>query len=688
MLLYDAYEPGLAAGGYRLVLQQTVQLKQEDAEPSHHYYREQRFVVQGPRFFIGPDEIHACYPPPSSEGRFDNVLPHMVLRKRSLPWERKLNAPASERPIPWLALLVLGEDALAAAGARGAPKTVLPRTLVRPKEEDSNTRIRCRREDGQALLLPDLAEEAPEELAASGPDETKLLVKVIDLPLKLFLELCPPLEDLPFLAHLRHVNTQGKAPLQMHAEGQFSVLVANRLPQDGVNVVHLVSLEGWEALLGPRESLPAFTAPEGSSPEALKVRLVTLGSWRFTHDRKNAFSFGSVMRSLKRGTFGSQPDTPTSTAAVDDVLVRGYVPVEYRGQSGDTAFAWYRGPLAALEVPPLKDLKPHYGRPEFEALVDEVTGVPDLSYASAWQLGRLLALASPLFSSGIRTFFNKTPCGSALEAARRLDNYLATHRDNLFSSRKAGSDEDPAVARNRPDMVASLVDWLARLVLLQPVPFDYLVADQRLLPEESLRFFHIDNNWVEALATGALSIAVRGVPTRGEEKGEAGEARSIREALSRLVYQDRLRQQGRSFVEHPPGDFMDQVKSGFLLRSVAILGWPGLEVKVEADATGRAAGAGDTEGFGKGLRMERLASDLLLCVVSGHLNRVTFTEPPEGLRFGVDALSKSLRRGTSGVLAIKDLAVKLGGPKPGPAALALQMILPPERQTLHWTSQT
>lgn len=34
--------------------------------------------------------------------------------------------------------------------------------------------------------------------------------------------------------------------------------------------------------------------------------------------------------------------------------------------------------------------------------------------------------------------------------------------------------------------------WLARLRLLQGVPFSYLVADAQLLPRESIRFFYLD----------------------------------------------------------------------------------------------------------------------------------------------------------------------------------------------------
>ena len=51
-----------------------------------------------------------------------------------------------------------------------------------------------------------------------------------------------------------------------------------------------------------------------------------------------------------------------------------------------------------------------------------------------------------------------------------------------------------------------LRQWLARLRLLENVPFAYLVPDSLLLPPESIRFFYVDRNWTDALVQGALSV--------------------------------------------------------------------------------------------------------------------------------------------------------------------------------------
>jgi hypothetical protein len=65
---------------------------------------------------------------------------------------------------------------------------------------------------------------------------------------------------------------------------------------------------------------------------------------------------------------------------------------------------------------------------------------------------------------------------------------------------------------------------------------------------------------------------------------------------------------------------------------------------------------------------------------------VTFTEPPEGLKFGVDGTPQVPAPADSGVLNIKELAERLLAGEASPAALALKMIRSPERQAFRWTA--
>src|SRR5687768_15713063 len=99
MLLTDSYQPGLKDGTYVLTVEQDV-----SAADSPLPKLTQTFTVAGPRFAIPAADIHARFPPPGHIGDFAEGLPHIVLTKRLLPWERDVDQLSETAP--WLALLV------------------------------------------------------------------------------------------------------------------------------------------------------------------------------------------------------------------------------------------------------------------------------------------------------------------------------------------------------------------------------------------------------------------------------------------------------------------------------------------------------------------------------------------------------------------------------------------------------
>ena len=164
---------------------------------------------------------------------------------------------------------------------------------------------------------------------------------------------------------------------------------------------------------------------------------------------------------------------------------------------------------------------------------------------------------------------------------------------------------------------SAIGDGLARLLLLYDVPFNYLVADERLLPPESIKFFHLDYDWIQTLLDGAMSM---GSVTRVDALLDG--------RLRAKVYAAALQ---RSKTLRPGNQAPAEAGSamtGFLLRSVVVDGWPGLEVN----------GYGDAEEKTRALllRMDRVAPDILLCLFDGLIQRVSVHLPPEGLHFGVD----------------------------------------------------
>jgi len=194
------------------------------------------------------------------------------------------------------------------------------------------------------------------------------------------------------------------------------------------------------------------------------------------------------------------------------------------------------------------------------------------------------------------------------------------HLPDLF-----GASVDRAVQAelSDDDVPAPILEWLARLRLLYGVPFEYLVADARMMPTETIRFFFVDRNWTDRLVDGAISI---GASSSRHFTQNAVSRDAVRRGADQA--EARLRSQLR---DKPPPDTVieDGLISGFLLRSIAVSGWPGIEVAAFTDVA-------RTDPL-QLVRIDRLAPDLLFCLFTGNAVPacVLVNEPPETLHFGV-----------------------------------------------------
>ncbi|MCP4418473.1 MAG: hypothetical protein GY805_17785 [Chloroflexi bacterium] len=200
-------------------------------------------------------------------------------------------------------------------------------------------------------------------------------------------------------------------------------------------------------------------------------------------------------------------------------------------------------------------------------------------------LGRLLALKDKAFSIDLYKW--KRAHSQALHQVEAQELY--PHKPHT---------QHPKNVLIMPKPIES---WLSRLRLLQNVPFNYLVPDDTMLPQESLRFFTVDPRWVACLVDGAFSI---GRVTENDLRDDATR---------------------KNQITSPP-------VSGFLLRSAVVSGWPSLQIN------GKGAD-GKTE-LPK-LRVERLSPNVLLCLFQGNLKKLTIHEKPETIHFGFDPDSNS-----------------------------------------------
>jgi len=295
--LYDEARPSLPAGDY--VLESALAIEQGggplDAPPAHRMF----FSVQAPLLRLEPGDVADCHPAPQARGSFANQLPHAVLGRRSLPWER--SGPGG---IPWLALLVVaqGEGLVEAGTVAGLPQPV--RAALGAPDTAPATLLRCT--SGQMLydLLPERAE-------------------------------------VPLLTHVRQVNLRDSTLAGADDDGWFAVVTANRLPlYTGKGTAYtacLVSLQARDDLWLLDRNAPA-------------PALLVLHAWSFVSTATGG-TFEDMMRALSVQGF-ALPLAAADPAAPAPVDAAGCVPLQRRDRHGEPHDVHYRGPLRGLGEQP------------------------------------------------------------------------------------------------------------------------------------------------------------------------------------------------------------------------------------------------------------------------------------------------------------------------------------------------
>ena len=377
---YDNSIPPLQSGSYQITVAQEIvdpSGKATPELPSKPFTQNQAFDVLGPRFRLDPLDVFSVHPPASSVGEFGELLPQIVLTRRTLPWERRIGANTPDS-VPWLALVLLDESEIRDGGDPENNPT-LGRTVA----------------VNQAVNLPLDGKILTAQVTLSSFEDPQMKCRVIDLPPAVFTDTLPKASELPLLAHTRQVETEHKEILDLDDEGWFSIVVGNRFPNtEGRNIVHLVSLEGFKDYL-----------PDGSKSPASyeRVRLISLASWFFTATRARG-NFISLMKNLDSGLLMMPVSEETRDAAqtraqklVLKAIDGGYVPIKYGMRQGEKTTAWYRGPLLPVPTKQVQRRDP-FVTSDSAMIYDQKTGLFDLSLATAWQIGRLAALADKTFS--------------------------------------------------------------------------------------------------------------------------------------------------------------------------------------------------------------------------------------------------------------------------------------------------
>ncbi|KYK58974.1 hypothetical protein DCS_00101 [Drechmeria coniospora] len=258
--------------------------------------------------------------------------------------------------------------------------------------------------------------------------------------------------------------------------------------------------------------------------------------------------------------------------------------------------------LASIHLGPRNDLPEEPGQPRRPPL-----------YAPGgarrrWFRSRLRRAALPKLSFSSPLIRDKYP-SAALKVAR-----------GLAGSTTGGVYDETNDPQSTDWMI--VLSWLLDRMFLAGVPAHFLIADPNHLVPESLRFFCIDRNWIDALVDGALSL--------GNHFGDDEDRVAIKKILN-------------DYIGHTPDgqDHPVQIPSyGFYLRSDLVTMFPDLRVEVLPDnaALGR---AGQEPPSGAPLLRHEIVTDGIMMAFmdrlpgSAQFASLVLTQPAHQQRFAV-----------------------------------------------------
>lgn len=571
--IVQCFLPNLVAGKYTVDITQDVK---HGAKSIQNVKQKMYFGVDAARFTLNSDDIYSVYPPANTKGQYANHLPHIVFNRRTLPWERTIDGKIPEsNPIPWMALLLLDEEDMKTLKIE---QTALA-NLLDTNQADNITRPKI---GGLESTL---------DLKLMEWEELNQQCLTIDFSKEQYLKYLPNKEDLTYLAHSKIVRIDDKDPNGIgdvvNSMGYFSVLVGNRLVQKEKSYTAVVvSVEGHKDYLGKSESIKDH------------VRMVVLANWSFNCYGDKTFE--TLLKAIEVKNMTLSPSLKEGHL-LEKYIKNGYVPMRHQMRNGAKNISWYRGPFVTNKQSFGGNKFIKFNCSDTALYYDEETGFLDISIASAWELGKIMALNNQEFTKAMVTW-NNNPVEFDTEVVSPTikKTQLIQWINGEEIDANAPSEPRKAISYKLfPDVVR---EYLMSLARLEGIPLSYLIPNPRYIcadksSSDALTLFYIDPKWIFALLDGAVSLS-RELLT---------DTKTQVEGILEKVY-------GMGLV------------SGFLLHSKLVSGWRGIEIKALDE---------NKTPLSIKLRFERIAPAIFLGIFQGEIKKLEITQPYEGLHFGV-----------------------------------------------------
>jgi hypothetical protein len=516
MILFDYIQPPLLAGDYRMTVSTDVTVPGTATPlPGQDFF----FDVEGPRFALAPTEVAGVFPPRNGHGPFDSALPHIALGRRTLPWERALGdaytVAGDETPYPFLALVLLEQSECTLLRNQPLTEVVPPAVFQRLGRPDG---IRCDAVEADEQLLRNIL-PMPDELRLLthvrqvNVDDRELSAGDSDGYFAVVMGNRIPTDGGSYVACLVSVEertdllptTDITSPVGggVFSDLEFTEMVepAELAPSvlgtqvtaqaaDAIRLVAKATPErqpGLASTLGSANSaanLEAVAVPSvaerqrfvvGSVVLHPKARLVLLHSWTFTCEGDGTFR--QLMQGLDVGMMGDVD--PATKLAVTDT---GHIKIDVTDRLGAPEESWYRGPL--VSQPLTRDpLGPYHSADQARRVAAE-TGAENISYAGAFEVGRLLAAADGRLAQELMRWRR----GSFRASARDSSITLLQARMRLT---EVLDPIDPVALRYSLDVLTKITAGI--VAPADPLGIDLALGSPLLEPERVAKAFGLES---------------------------------------------------------------------------------------------------------------------------------------------------------------------------------------------------
>ncbi|MEM9548015.1 MAG: hypothetical protein AAGA77_18685 [Bacteroidota bacterium] len=676
--LYDKLEPTLKSGHYTIKVANALDgfhssaLNNQANQFFQHKTVTQNIGVGGEQFSILPTEIFSKHPAPNSAGNFEKIMPYIQFNRASLPWIRNGKTGQS-----WMALVLLTKEDLALSYS--STQTKLPSDAaiisqtVRQFLQSSQSNI-IKTNLTASDIQPSILEKNCQSIIINKT--TFQVYQNVFANSNLFCHVRHT--DQSYSITHSGLNAD-EAPQDGKTEYSVVLSNFYPTQSNTTYYVHLVSLEGLEGYInnglpsGTKGAQLVSLAHWQFSNNASENEGFKNAALQLIQDDQGQLCQAEDL--LLRFPIKKIPNQPS---AAQSRLKQGYIQKVYKGYKGQIAPSWYRGPFFPNEgSTPANDSLDFKGfkRAANFMCYHQASQTLNLSHSAAFDLGKLLALSNESFRQAIvsaRQRFRQTvrrememanskyiipnqEIDRARDKTSLSDNFHSHAYDRLFQIQREGSTSDTHETDIRDgqkkrashltiesvhqsynsklddgrlnekatlflekikDEVEVITSYLAKLSLFNFIPFNYLVPSVTFLPTDAIRFFYIDDKWVNTLIQGAL---LTGQQHSGDTIFNEVFTTTLYRQSQHKALNHRKKALGINHLTNLPTDSSPVVKAGFFIRSGFVNDFPGVSIHSDANI----------------LRLEKIASGLLICLFDAIPTQLSIKEATvHGLQFG------------------------------------------------------